>query len=61
MSTGARSPFNAGYEPLLFDVARLPFPHKGREQEMFRRVGGACRDSAAAFVVEPLISAPAAC
>jgi hypothetical protein len=25
--------FNAPYEPLLFDVGRLPFPRKGREQE----------------------------
>ena len=32
MSAGARSVFNAPYEPLLFDVARVPFPHAGAEQ-----------------------------
>ena len=32
MSAGARSVFNAPYEPLLFDVARVPFPHEGAEQ-----------------------------
>ena len=26
MSAGARGVFNAAYEPLLFDVVRLPFP-----------------------------------
>ena len=33
MSAGARGVFNAAYEPLLFDVERLPFPAPGREQE----------------------------
>ena len=33
MSAGARGVFNAAYEPLLFDVVRLPFPAPGREQE----------------------------
>ena len=33
MSAGARGVFNAAYEPLLFDVVRLPFPGAGREQE----------------------------
>ena len=32
MSAGARGVFNAAYEPLLFDVARLPFPAHGGEQ-----------------------------
>ena len=32
MSAGARGVFNAAYEPLLFDVTRLPFPVAGREQ-----------------------------
>ena len=27
MAAGARGVFNAAYEPLLFDVERLPFPH----------------------------------
>jgi adenosylmethionine-8-amino-7-oxononanoate aminotransferase len=56
MSTGARSVFNAAYEPLLFDVARIPFPRAGREQATLDALEQACRDSsAAAFVVEPLI------
>jgi adenosylmethionine-8-amino-7-oxononanoate aminotransferase len=55
MSTGARSPFNASYEPLLFDVARIPFPDEGREQKCFDALEVACKAGAAAFVAEPLI------
>jgi adenosylmethionine-8-amino-7-oxononanoate aminotransferase len=55
MSTGARSAFNAPYAPLLFDVARVPFPQAGREQETFDALEAFCRAGAAAFVVEPLI------
>ena len=56
MSTGARSVFNAAYEPLLFDVTRIPFPHPGREQETLDALEAACRGAdAAAFVVEPLL------
>jgi adenosylmethionine---8-amino-7-oxononanoate aminotransferase len=55
MSAGARSVFNAPYEPLLFDVERLPFPKKDREQETLDALDLACRAGAAAFVVEPLI------
>jgi adenosylmethionine-8-amino-7-oxononanoate aminotransferase len=56
MSVGERGVFNAPYEPLLFDVSRLPFPHKGREQETLRALDEACRAQAvAALIVEPLI------
>ncbi len=55
MSAGARSAFNASYEPLLFDVARVPFPHQGREQQSLDALEAACKADAAAFVVEPLI------
>jgi adenosylmethionine-8-amino-7-oxononanoate aminotransferase len=55
MSAGARSVFNAAYEPVLFDVARIPFPHKGHEQETYDALERACHAGAAAFVVEPLI------
>lgn len=56
MSTGARSVFNAAYEPLLFDVARIPFPYAGREQATLDVLEQACRErGAAALVVEPLI------
>jgi adenosylmethionine-8-amino-7-oxononanoate aminotransferase len=56
MSVGERGVFNAPYEPLLFDVGRLPFPHKGREQETLQALETACRARpVAALIVEPLI------
>ncbi|WP_442754938.1 adenosylmethionine--8-amino-7-oxononanoate transaminase [Methylocystis sp. JAN1] len=55
MSAGARSVFNAPYEALLFEVARIPFPEKGKEQETFDALEAFCRDGAAALIVEPLI------
>lgn len=56
MSVGARSVFNAAYEPLLFDVTSVPFPASGREQATLDALDAACRnESPAAFIVEPLI------
>ena len=55
MSVGARSPFNAPYEPLLYEVSRIPFPARGREQETLDALERACRDRPAALLVEPLI------
>lgn len=56
MSTGARGVFNAAYEPVLFDVVRIPFPHSGKEQQTIDALDSACRTrQLAAFVVEPLI------
>lgn len=56
MSVGERGVFNAPYEPLLFDVSRLPFPHPGREQDTLQALETACRNEAvAALIVEPLI------
>jgi adenosylmethionine-8-amino-7-oxononanoate aminotransferase len=55
MSVGARGVFNAAYGPLLFDVATVPFPHEGREQETLDALEAACRGRPAAFIVEPLI------
>jgi adenosylmethionine-8-amino-7-oxononanoate aminotransferase len=56
MSVGERGVFNAPYEPLLFDVSRLPFPYPGREQETLQTLERACREEAvAALIVEPLI------
>ncbi|MCK9543138.1 MAG: adenosylmethionine--8-amino-7-oxononanoate transaminase [Novosphingobium sp.] len=55
MSVGARGVFNRAYEPLLFDVLRVPFPHAGREQATYDALDRACREGAAAFIVEPLI------
>ncbi|HKQ10218.1 MAG TPA: aminotransferase class III-fold pyridoxal phosphate-dependent enzyme, partial [Rhizomicrobium sp.] len=54
MSAGARGVFNAAYQPLLFDVVRLPFPGPGREQETLRLLRDAAK-GAAALIVEPLI------
>lgn len=56
MSVGARSVFNAVYEPLLFEVTSVPFPARGQEQTTLDALEAACRiDNPAAFLVEPLI------
>jgi adenosylmethionine-8-amino-7-oxononanoate aminotransferase len=56
MSVGERGVFNAPYDPLLFDVERIPFPASGREQETFDALAMACRrGDVAALIVEPLI------
>jgi adenosylmethionine---8-amino-7-oxononanoate aminotransferase len=56
MSVGARSVFNAPYEPLLFDVARIPFPAVGRERETIEALQRACATGdVAALILEPLI------
>jgi adenosylmethionine-8-amino-7-oxononanoate aminotransferase len=54
MSAGARGVFNAAYDPLLFDVVRLPFPHPGQESETLEALE-LCAANAAALIVEPLI------
>jgi adenosylmethionine-8-amino-7-oxononanoate aminotransferase len=53
MSAGARGIYNAAYEPLLFDVVRLPFP-QGRGGDTLAALEDAAKD-AAALIVEPLI------
>ncbi len=56
MSVGGKSVFNAAYEPMLFDVHRLPFPDKGKEHltiEAFEKRARA--GDLAALIVEPLI------
>lgn len=56
MSVGARGVFNRAYEPLLFDVARVPFPATGAEQASLDALEALCREGdIAAFIVEPLI------
>ncbi|MFL1876894.1 adenosylmethionine--8-amino-7-oxononanoate transaminase [Hansschlegelia beijingensis] len=56
MSVGARGVFNAPYEPLLFDVERIPFPAPGREQATIDALEAAGRSGElAALLVEPLI------
>jgi len=53
MSAGARGVFTAAYEPLLFDVVRLPLP-QGRGCDTLAALEEAAKD-AAALIVEPLI------
>ncbi|MBB5709540.1 adenosylmethionine--8-amino-7-oxononanoate transaminase [Sphingomonas xinjiangensis] len=55
MSVGARGVFNRPYQPLLFDVASIPFPEPDHEQVTLDALEAACRDNPAAFLVEPLI------
>ncbi len=55
MSVGARSVFNRAYEPLLFDVATVPFPTAGMEQATLDALEALCREKPAAFIVEPLV------
>jgi adenosylmethionine-8-amino-7-oxononanoate aminotransferase len=54
MSAGARGVYNAAYDPLLFNVVRLPFPSPGNEQQTLDLLKTAAKD-AAALLVEPLI------
>lgn len=57
MSAGARGVFNAAYEPLLFDVKHIPFPHAGQEQITLDALAQALEEQpTAALVVEPLIA-----
>lgn len=56
MSVGARGVFNRTYEPLLFDVERIPFPAAGAEQTTLDALEALCRKGdVAALIVEPLI------
>lgn len=56
MSVGERGVFNAPYDPLLFDVERIPFPASGREEVTLDALSAACkRGDVAALIVEPLV------
>ncbi|MBW4331020.1 adenosylmethionine--8-amino-7-oxononanoate transaminase [Stakelama sp. CBK3Z-3] len=57
MSVGARGVFNRAYQPLLFDVATLPFPAAGAQQETLDALEAQCSgpDPLAALIVEPLV------
>ena len=50
MAAGARGVFNDAYAPLLFEVARLPFPSEATLAALDRAAPGA-----AALIVEPLL------
>jgi len=55
MSVGERGVYNRAWQPLLFDVDTIPFPHEGREQATLDALEVACTAKPAAFIVEPLI------
>lgn len=56
MSAGARGVFNATYEPLLFEVGRIPYPKPHHAQPTFDALEIACREGdVAALICEPLI------
>jgi adenosylmethionine-8-amino-7-oxononanoate aminotransferase len=57
MSVGARGVFNRAYAPLLFDVATIPFPARGCEQDTLDALEALCRgdDRPAALILEPLV------
>ncbi len=56
MSAGARGVYNAAYNPLLFEVGRIPFPASGGEQRTLDVLDEECRrGDVATLIVEPLI------
>lgn len=57
MSVGARGIFNRAYEPLLFDVATVPFPTEDAGQACLDTLEALCsgQQKPAAFIVEPLV------
>ncbi|MBJ7501288.1 MAG: adenosylmethionine--8-amino-7-oxononanoate transaminase [Sphingopyxis sp.] len=55
MSVGERGVYNRAWQPLLFDVDTIPFPHEGMEQAALDALEAACVQKPAAFIVEPLI------
>jgi adenosylmethionine---8-amino-7-oxononanoate aminotransferase len=55
MSVGERGVYNRAWQPLLFDVDTIPFPHEGMEQATLDALEAACATKPAAFIVEPLI------
>ncbi len=56
MSVGERGVFNQPYNPLLFDVSKVPFPSAGHEQDTLDALEKLCAEGdVAAFIVEPLV------
>lgn len=56
MSVGERGLFTRPYEPLLFQVERIPFPAAGRESATLDALERLCRlPDTAALLVEPLV------
>lgn len=56
MSVGERGVFNKAYDPLMFDVGKVPFPEIEHEQKTLDALEIHCaKGDVAAFIVEPLI------
>ncbi|MES2496792.1 MAG: adenosylmethionine--8-amino-7-oxononanoate transaminase [Pseudomonadota bacterium] len=55
MSVGERGVYNRAYQPLLFDVDTLPFPHGDGERTIAAFEAICARNPPAALIVEPLI------
>ncbi|MBM5803010.1 MAG: adenosylmethionine--8-amino-7-oxononanoate transaminase [Cyanobacteria bacterium K_DeepCast_35m_m2_155] len=63
MAVGERSLFTAPYEPLLFEVCRIAWPHtswgdatvEAREQQALSQLEQALRTPTAAVILEPLL------
>jgi len=56
MSVGTRGPFTDSYEPLLFEVERIPFPAPGQETVTLEAFDALCRrERIAALILEPLV------
>ncbi len=57
MSVGERGVFNRPYDPLLFTVECIAFPHSGQEQKTLDALEAKCNsgEGVAAFIVEPLV------
>ena len=62
MSAGARSVFNATYDPFLFDVKHIPFPEPGAESKSIQWLEKWLKKNGsqtAAFVFEPIVQGAA--
>lgn len=59
MSVGARNVFSNAFEPLLFEVIRIPVPVFGKENESVAALKEALSDEVAAFIFEPLVQGAA--
>jgi adenosylmethionine-8-amino-7-oxononanoate aminotransferase len=67
MAVGERSLFTAPYEPLLFDVCRIAWPHthwgdatvEAREQQALAQLDTALSTPTAAVILEPLLQGAA--
>ena len=58
MAVGHRGVFNAAYDPMLFDVAYVPFPARGHEHRTIEALWTLLADDPRAFaamIVEPLV------